>query len=78
MLLGKALYDRQFLDMPLTKTFYKLVLNEPVRSDDLMEVDETLNKVRSSELRSDELRRLVFGGLTRNINTHPPSMQFPP
>ncbi|GMH77161.1 hypothetical protein TL16_g07310 [Triparma laevis f. inornata] len=44
MVLGKALYDRQFLDMPLTKVFYKLILNIDVVTDDLLEVDETLSK----------------------------------
>ena len=44
MVLGKALYDRQFLDMPLTKVFYKLILNQDVTTNDLMEVDETLSK----------------------------------
>ena len=44
MLLGKALYDRQFLDVPLTKNFFKLILNIPIQADDLSEVDETLNK----------------------------------
>jgi len=44
MILGKALYERQFLDMPFTKIMYKLILGLDVGIDDLKEVDETLHK----------------------------------
>ncbi len=44
MVLGKALYDRQFLDMPLTKVMYKLILDQEVGLDDLEEVDKVLYK----------------------------------
>ena len=44
MVLGKALYERQFLDMPFTKIMYKLILGKDVGIDDLKEVDETLHK----------------------------------
>lgn len=43
-ILGKALYERQFLDMPFTKIMYKLILGKDVGIDDLKEVDETLHK----------------------------------
>ena len=38
MILGKALYERQFLDMPFTKIMYKLILGLDVGIDDLKEV----------------------------------------
>jgi hypothetical protein len=44
MVLGKALYDRQFLDMPFTKTLYKLILGIDVGIDDLEEIDPVLFK----------------------------------
>jgi len=44
MILGKALYERQFMDMPFTKIMYKLILGKDVGIDDLKEVDETLHK----------------------------------
>jgi len=44
MVLGKALFDRQFLDMPFTKCLYKLILDESVGVNDLEEVDPVLFK----------------------------------
>ena len=44
MVLGKALYDRQFLDMPLSKCMYKMILGLDVGVGDLEEVDKGLMK----------------------------------
>ena len=44
MVIGKALFDRQFLDMPLSKTMYKLILGLEVGLNDLEEIDATMYK----------------------------------
>lgn len=59
MLIGKALYERQFLDIPFTKIMYKLILEEEVGLDDLKEVDPTLWKSLSWMI-ENEIEDIIY------------------
>ena len=43
IVLAKAIYDRQLMDVPLSATIYKLLLGKPLGLADLEDVDKQLH-----------------------------------